>query len=361
VQEKIKEMAAAARAETVAVAYYDFATGNQMLLNADESFHAASTMKVPVMMEVFEQQKAGALNFDQRLAVRNDFISLADGSHYSISSESDSEKSLYEKIGQTATIREFMRLMIISSSNLAANILIEKVSAEKVMALMRRIGADHIKVLRGVEDGKAYDRGLNNITTARDLMIIMRLIAERRAVSEAASDQMIRIMLDQKFNEAIPAGLPPNVRVAHKTGNITKINHDAAIVYPPNRKPYVLVGADARDRVGASSPQADRGHFSRGVSNLVPEALDLSSALHVNGLDRPHGRAFARTVVQNSPCFSPPPRWMRFSAASRRLRNFGVWARTRRSSSSSSGTDMSAATGRPFLVMMTGPSSLCSR
>jgi beta-lactamase class A len=241
VQEKIKEMAAAARAETVAVAYYDFATGNQMLLNADESFHAASTMKVPVMMEVFEQQKAGALNFDQRLAVRNDFISLADGSHYSISSESDSEKSLYEKIGQTATIREFMRLMIISSSNLAANILIEKVSAEKVMALMRRIGADHIKVLRGVEDGKAYDRGLNNITTARDLMIIMRLIAERRAVSEAASDQMIRIMLDQKFNEAIPAGLPPNVRVAHKTGNITRINHDAAIVYPPNRKPYVLV------------------------------------------------------------------------------------------------------------------------
>jgi beta-lactamase class A len=241
VQEKIKEMVAAARAETVAVAYYDFATGNQMLLNADDSFHAASTMKVPVMMEVFEQQKAGALNFDQRLAVRNDFISLADGSHYFISSESDSEKSLYEKIGQTATIRELMRVMIISSSNLAANILIEKVSAEKVMALMRRIGADHIKVLRGVEDGKAYDRGLNNTTTARDLMIIMRLIAERRAVSEAASDQMIHIMLDQKFNEAIPAGLPPNVRVAHKTGNITRINHDAAIVYPPNRKPYVLV------------------------------------------------------------------------------------------------------------------------
>jgi len=135
-----------------------------------------------------------------------------------------------------------MRLMIIVSSNLATNILIERVTPERVMDLMNAIGAEHIRVLRGVEDGKAFQQGLNNTTTARDLMIILRRIAERRAVSAKASDEMIKIMLDQKFNEGIPAGLPRNARVSHKTGSITKINHDAAIVYPPRgRKPYVLV------------------------------------------------------------------------------------------------------------------------
>jgi beta-lactamase class A len=131
--------------------------------------------------------------------------------------------------------------MITVSSNLATNLLIERVTPERVMDLMHTIGAEHIRVLRGVEDGKAFQQGLNNTTTARDLMIILRRIAERRAVSAKASDEMIKIMLDQKFNEGIPAGLPRNARVSHKTGSITRINHDAAIVYPPSRKPYVLV------------------------------------------------------------------------------------------------------------------------
>jgi beta-lactamase class A len=72
-------------------------------------------------------------------------------------------------------------------------------------------------------------------------MIILRSIAERRAVSAKASDEMIKVMLDQKFNDGIPAGVPPDVKVSHKTGSITKVNHDAAIVYSPGRKPYVLV------------------------------------------------------------------------------------------------------------------------
>jgi beta-lactamase class A len=134
-----------------------------------------------------------------------------------------------------------MRLMIIVSSNLATNILIELVTPDRVMDLMSTIGARNIHVLRGVEDGKAFQKGLNNTTTGRDLMIILRRIAERKAVSSKASDEMLKIMLDQKLNEGIPAGLPPEARVSHKTGSITKVNHDAAIVYPPDRKPYVLV------------------------------------------------------------------------------------------------------------------------
>ncbi|HXG63618.1 MAG TPA: serine hydrolase [Blastocatellia bacterium] len=238
---KIEELIRASGAEAVAVAYYDLATGEQFTINPDESFHAASTMKVPVMMEVFRQAKEGNLALDDTIVVKNEFVSIADGSRYSLAPDSDSETSLYQKIGHPISLRELIHLMITVSSNLATNLLIEQVTPARVMALMNKMGAKNIKVLRGVEDGKAYERGLNNTTTARDLMILLRRIAERRAVSAKDSDEMVKVLLDQKFNEGIPAGVPPTAKVAHKTGNITKINHDAAIVYPQGRKPYILV------------------------------------------------------------------------------------------------------------------------
>jgi beta-lactamase class A len=240
-RKRLEELIAASGAEKVGVAFHDLTTGSEILINADESFHAASTMKVPVMMEIYRQAARGKFSLDDQIPIKNDFLSIADGSHYSVSVADDSEPSLYKKVGQTETIRELMRLMIIASSNLATNILIERVTAVRVMDLMHEIGANKIRVLRGVEDGKAYERGLNNTTTARDLMIILRRIAERRAVSERASDEMVKVMLDQQFNEGIPAGLPDATRVAHKTGSITKVNHDAAIIYLPDHKPYVLV------------------------------------------------------------------------------------------------------------------------
>jgi beta-lactamase class A len=196
---------------------------------------------VPVMMEIYRQAATGRLALDERVPIKNDFVSIADGSHFSISADDDSEPSLYKRIGERATVRELMRLMIIASSNLATNILIERVGPARVMALMREMGARNIQVRRGVEDNKAYERGLNNTTTAHDLMILLCRIAAGRAVSKQASDEMIHVMLDQQFNEGIPAGLPKDARVAHKTGSITAINHDAAIIFLPHRKPYVLV------------------------------------------------------------------------------------------------------------------------
>jgi len=241
VKKKIAALIAASNAQMIGIAFYDLASGKEVLINADESFHAASTMKVPVMMEIYRQASAGKFSLDDRIPVKNDFISIADGSHYSVSATDDSEPTLYQKVGASETIRELMRLMIVKSSNLATNILIARVTAARVMELMRELGAEKIRVLRGVEDSKAYERGLNNTTTARDLMILLRRIAERRAVSKDASDDMVRVLLGQEFNEGIPAGLPKAARVAHKTGFITGINHDAAIIYLPDHQPYVLV------------------------------------------------------------------------------------------------------------------------
>jgi beta-lactamase class A len=240
-ENKIQQLIKESGAEMVGVAYFDLGTGAEILINADESFHAASTMKVPVMMEVFRQDRKGKLSLNDYLPIKNDFISIADGTRFSISADSDSEQTLYNRIGQTEVVIELVRQMIDGSSNLATNLLIERVTAPSVMEYMREIGARNIRVLRGVEDGKAYELGMNNTATARDLMIILRQIARKQAVSSKASNEMVKILLEQKFNNGIPAGLPKEVKVAHKTGSITKINHDAAIVYPPNRKPYVLV------------------------------------------------------------------------------------------------------------------------
>ncbi|HYH85073.1 MAG TPA: serine hydrolase [Pyrinomonadaceae bacterium] len=239
---KIRALVAASGAETVGVAFRDLGSGREVMINPTVSFHAASTMKVPVMLEVYRQAREGRLKLDGAVPVKNEFKSIADGSAFSVSPADDSEQTLYKKIGGTETVRELLRLMITESSNLATNIIIERVTATRVMELMRRMGARDLKVLRGVEDGKAFELGMNNTTTARDLALLLRAIAEGRAVSREASREMTDILLAQKFNEGIPAGVPAAARVAHKTGSITKINHDAGIIFPPGRrKPYVLV------------------------------------------------------------------------------------------------------------------------
>lgn len=205
----------------------------------DDAFHAASTMKVPVMIELFHQVKQGNLKLTDRIVVENEFHSMIDGSPYKLSPDDDSEADLYKAEGQSRPLSDLCELMITASSNFATNLLIEKLGVENIRATMHALGADGVVVLRGVEDGKAFGKGLNNTTTARGLGTVLEAIALGKAVDAASSQDMIAILRRQKFNEGIPAGLPAGIAVAHKTGEITKIHHDAAIVFA--RRPYVLV------------------------------------------------------------------------------------------------------------------------
>lgn len=238
---KIRARVAEEAGAQVGLAYMDLSNNDTLFLAADMSFHAASTMKVPVMIELFRQASAGSFAMDQKLLLVNEFASIVDGSPYSLDVGSDSDSSLYSRIGTRVPVDTLLRLMITRSSNLATNTLIELVGGAAVTRRMRELGAARIEVRRGVEDGKAFDRGLNNTTTARDLAVILRAIEEGRAGTPDATGKMRGILLDQEFNEKIPAGVPKNVRVAHKTGEITAHSHDAAIVYPTGTKPYVLV------------------------------------------------------------------------------------------------------------------------
>lgn len=224
----------------IAVAFQDLETDSEYFLNADHAFHPASTFKVHVMMEVFRQANEGALSLEDRLPIVNSFTSIADGSRYSLDVKDDAEQTLYPRIGETESIRELTRLMIVRSSNLATNILIEKIGTKNINDFIHALGIEGVTIRRGVEDKIAFRAGMNNSATARGLTQTMNMIARKKVVSEQASDEMIQILLGQEFNESIPALLPNSVKVAHKTGWTNDFYHDTGIVYPPDREPYIL-------------------------------------------------------------------------------------------------------------------------
>lgn len=220
-----------------ALAFKDLQTGKEILINEHKLFHAASTMKTPVMIEVYKQAAAGKFKLSDSILIKTEFKSIVD-STFSLSTSDDSETELYAAAGQKRPISELVYKMIILSSNLATNILVELVDAKNVTQSMRDLGANDIQVLRGVEDGKAFRAGLNNKVTAYDLMLIFAAISDGKVVG---SEDMIGILLDQKFNEIIPAKLPKEVKVAHKTGWITGLHHDSALIMLPDGRKYVLV------------------------------------------------------------------------------------------------------------------------
>jgi len=230
---------------------------SEWTLRPDEMFHAASTMKVPVMIELFHQVKLGKVKLDDAVPIKNEFHSIVDGSVYTLSAADDSEAELYKADGQTRTLGELCELMITVSSNFATNLLIEKLGVANIRGTVHELDADGMNVLRGVEDGKAFEKRLNNTTTARGLGVLLEAIAEGKAVDAASSRDMIAILQRQKFNEGIPAGLPAGIAVAHKTGEITKIHHDAAIVFAKRLFILVILVRGLADKKDSAALMAD--------------------------------------------------------------------------------------------------------
>jgi beta-lactamase class A len=234
----LREIIAASGAE-VAVAYRTLDGRAEVLIDPDKVFHAASTMKVPVMIELYRQADAGRLSLDEPFPIRNEFHSIVDGSPFKLAEDDPADKEVVASIGGNLSLRRLSEAMITLSSNFAANLLIEKLGVENIRKTVVSLHAEGMQLLRGVEDTKAFDKGMNNTTTARGLMVLFDRLAKGTAVGTKADAEMIEVLKRQQTNDSIPAGLPPGTVVAHKTGNITRIRHDAGIVYGP--RPYILV------------------------------------------------------------------------------------------------------------------------
>jgi beta-lactamase class A len=227
--------------EELGISFWDAQTTIQWSYNADHYFHAASTMKLAVLLGVFRQVDRGELALDAPVHVRNRFTSIVNQEPFMLDLGSDADPDVYGHLGKTLTIRELAYWMITKSSNLATNLLVDVVGIETIQHALDELAIDGVRFLRGVEDQAAFEAGLNNEVTANGLLKILRVIADGKAYSEEASHEMLTIMLDQQYRSGIPAGLPKAARVAHKTGNISTVHHDAGIVFLEGRKPYVLV------------------------------------------------------------------------------------------------------------------------
>jgi beta-lactamase class A len=224
-----------------ALAFKNLDDGKEILINENEIFHAASTIKTPIMIEFYRQLHQGKLSLKDTLQIKNEFKSIVDGSMYKLSEFDDSDKNTYNKLGQYYSINNLIYEMITISSNFATNILIEYIGANNVTKSMKEIGALNIDVLRGVEDIKAFELGLNNTTSAKDLLIIYEKLAKGKIIDNESSAIMIDILKDQKYDDIIPKYLPKNIEVANKTGMITGVHHDSGIVFLKDGKKYVIV------------------------------------------------------------------------------------------------------------------------
>src|SRR5436190_11237514 len=227
--------------ENLGISFFDGETTIQWSFNADHYFHAASTMKLAVLLGVFRQVERGDLALDAPVHVRNRFTSIVNREPYMLDLGRDADPDVYGHLGKTLTIRELAYWMITKSSNLATNLLVDVVGIQTIQLALDELEIDGIRILRGVEDSAAFEAGLNNEVTANGMLKLLRLIADEKAYSKHASDEMLKILLEQQYRSGIPAGLPKEVKVAHKTGNISTVHHDAGIVFVEDRKPYVLV------------------------------------------------------------------------------------------------------------------------
>ena len=222
-------------------------------INADTLFHAASTMKTPVMIELFRQAEAGQFDLSDSIKVENKFYSIVDGSEFQLTLNPDGDDPFERRVGEMATLYDLNHAMITYSSNLTTNLLIRLVGAEETTQTMRDLGAENIQVLRGVEDLKAFDQGLSNRTTAKDLGIIYEHIANGTAVSTEMDSLMIEVLKDQYYQDVLPEYLPEEVVAANKTGFITGVRHDSGIFYLPDGQSYVLIF------LSKNLPDEDRG------------------------------------------------------------------------------------------------------
>jgi beta-lactamase class A len=227
--------------DNLGIAFYDAETTIQWSYNGDHYFHAASTMKLAVLLGVFRQIERGELSLEAAVHVRNRFTSIVNQEPFMLDLGRDADPDVYGHLGKTLTVRELGYWMITKSSNLATNLLVDVVGIPVIQLALDELEIDGVRVLRGVEDNAAFSAGLNNEVTANGLLKLLRMIADEKAYSRKASEDMLAIMLEQQYRSGIPAGLPKAARVAHKTGNISTVHHDAGIVYVEGRKPYVLV------------------------------------------------------------------------------------------------------------------------
>ncbi|HSE07457.1 MAG TPA: serine hydrolase [Nocardioidaceae bacterium] len=231
----------------------------------DTTHYAASTMKLPLLVTAYRLHERGALDLDQAVPVHNRFRSALDGSWFSLDQADDQDDETWDRVGGEATLRQLLRHAVVRSGNLATNLVLELVGPAEIAALIRDAGCTPATVLpRGIEDAAAREAGLDNLVTARDLALIMCSVAAATIATADTCRDIESVLAAQEHRDKIPAGLPASVHVANKTGWVTGIAHDVALVRPDGADPYVLAVCTTADL-----PEDRASRLIAAVSNRI--------------------------------------------------------------------------------------------
>jgi beta-lactamase class A len=223
----------------VGLAFMDLETGRTVSIGADRVFHAASTMKVPVLYGLARRIDEERMTAGTPILVTRTFRSVLDGSPFALDGDTDTE--LFEAEGTEVTARRLADGMITVSSNLATNLLLGVIPPDEIQGAIEALGAGGMRVRRGVSDIPAFNAGFSNETTPAGYLRMLQIVATCEGVTRASCRMMHEILEAQTYRDEIPAGIPAGVRIGNKTGFITRILHDGAIVWPEGRAPYLLV------------------------------------------------------------------------------------------------------------------------
>lgn len=268
-QNQVSQIAREAGAEAIAAAFYDYETETAWSYQGDRWFHAASTIKVAVLASLFRVVEEGGLALDSRVHVRNRFLSVVDGEPYRITIARDANSKVHAATGKTMKVAELAHHMIVTSSNLATNLLLDLIGIETARRALDDLDIEGVRLVRGLEDDKAFDAGISNLVTANGLLSLFRMMQEERKLSAHSAQEMLSILNQQEFNSGIPAGLPGSMRdaarIAHKTGEISTVAHDAGLVSLPRRKPYALVILTEWARDNSNGRQETVARLSRAI------------------------------------------------------------------------------------------------
>jgi len=209
------------------VAILDLSNGQQFLLNADDVFPQASSIKIAVLAELYHQMQQGRLQLTDMYTVQqSDLVP-----------DSDIMGGLTPGVTKI-TSRDLATMMVAVSDNSATNVLIDRVGMENVNALMDSLGLTHTRLRRKMMDLKAASEGRENVSTPREMMTLLGAVYRGKVLNKGMTDDFLRILSTHK-DSWIPRSLPDNLRVADKPGSLEGVRNDSGVVFAKNR-PFVI-------------------------------------------------------------------------------------------------------------------------
>lgn len=217
-EEKIKQEVASFPAET-GIFIRNLSRGWQIAINQDKSFPSASLVKIPIMASFFYAADEGKVMLNETLELK--------AKHKASGSGSLKDSTLGTAFG----IEKLIELMISESDNTATNMLIERLGFDYLNSCFKKLGLKDTNISRRMMDFKSRKEGIENYTTAKDQAFLLERIYNKTLINKDLSLRSLEYLKTQKIRDRIPAKLPPETPVAHKTGLEKGICHDAGIVY----------------------------------------------------------------------------------------------------------------------------------